>query len=149
MEATSSPPTRFESDDNVPTSPAQSGQRYDVGPCPVCGDGLRGVRICCGTPVILCDECDATWSSPALTDRLPASTNPVCRECGESLWGEQSHWATHAEIEAAGWWPEVRRSTEDVPRVSAADRYQPGVVYQGAIFVLLLLGAAVAALAVL
>jgi hypothetical protein len=128
---------------------AQSGPRYDVGPCPVCGDGLRGVRVCCGTPVVLCDECDALWNSPTLADRLPGGREPVCRACGESLWGEQARWATHAEIEAAGWWPQVRRSSPDRKDANAASHDQPGVIYQGAIFVLLLAGAAVAALAVL
>lgn len=128
---------------------------YDVGSCPICGDGLRGVRICCGRPVIVCDECDAVWSSPDLEDRLPSRADPVCGKCGAELWGERARWATREEIEAVGWWPQVRQSaaadltfptTEDGPAHAPS---APGAVYRAAVFVLLLVGAAIAALAVL
>jgi hypothetical protein len=137
---------------------------YDVGPCPICGQGLLGVRICCGTPVILCDECDAAWASPELSERLSTTTDPVCRLCGVSLWGDQALWATREQIVAAGWWPQVRQSAAVDRTFSAADDGRVahpttiaspatpgrlGAIYRGTVFVLLLFGAAVAALAVL
>lgn len=140
---------------------------YDVGPCPICGQGLLGVRICCGEPVILCDECDAAWTSPALIERLSTTADPACPTCGRSLWGLQARWATREEIEAAGWWPKVRQSAagdrtsstaddEGTARGTATASSDPpdppdrlGAVYRGAVFILLLMGAAVAALAVL
>jgi len=137
---------------------------YDVGPCPICGQGLRGVRICCGQPVIVCDECDAVWSSPSLSDRISTTADPPCASCGQSLWGDQARWATREEIEAAGWRPQVRQpaagdhtssTAHDEGTAGGTSPASPdppdrlGAVYQGAVFVLLLMGAAVAALAVL
>ena len=69
--------------------------------------------------VILCDECDAVWSSPDPADRVSATSDPSCDVCGQSLWGEQAHWATQSEIEAADWWPRV--SGEDARRFPHRD----------------------------
>lgn len=143
-----------------------SSPNYDVGPCPICGQGLRGVRICCGQPIVVCDECDAVWSSPSLSDRVATTSDPRCESCGQSLWGDQARWATREEIEAAGWWSQVRQSTagegtpftasdEGTAGGTARSSDSPetpghsGALYRGAVFVLLLMGAAVAALAVL
>lgn len=142
---------------------------YDVGPCPICGEGLRGVRICCGQPVIVCDECDAVWSSPSLSDRISTTADPVCQICGRSLWGDQARWASREEIEAAGWWSQVRQPQDEATsfadvwgdqppgtRTGSSDPSDPPdppdrleAFYRGAVFVLLLMGAVVAALAVL
>ena len=82
-----------------------------VGFCRICGTGPLGLRRCggCDSVVILCDECDAVWTSaelkasPTLTDdpQLP------CPRCEASLVGEGSAWATRAEIDATPWLAEA------------------------------------------
>jgi len=80
-----------------------------AGQCPVCGEGLRGIRSCCGRCVALCDECDALWTSPDLVDRVSTSSGPTCANCHLSLWGDQAHWATTTEARAAGWLSRVQQ----------------------------------------
>jgi len=89
---------------------ARSLMHY-VGFCRICGTGPLGLRRCggCKSVVILCDECDAVWttadlaSSPVLTDdpHLP------CPVCHDSLVGKSSSWATREEIDASPWLAEA------------------------------------------
>jgi len=78
-----------------------------VGFCPVCGGGLLGVRACAGPAhlVILCDECDALWQTPEISDlpQFPEQPDLPCPECGAQLRAGRSRWATRGEIESAGW----------------------------------------------
>lgn len=132
---------------------------FHVGPCPICGNGLRGVRVCCGRPVVICDECDAVWATPDVADRISASSDPPCGQCSESLWGKQAHWAGQEEVTAAGWWTQVQgetppRSTSNQSRkpnndaigMTAAPDHNGSLVL---ILSLLLVGSVVAALTVL
>ena len=80
---------------------------YYVAACPACGQGLLGIRICCGGPsgLIVCDECEATWFDPARESGpyFPAQPESGCPRCGQPLWAPPSHWASAAEIEQLGW----------------------------------------------
>lgn len=138
---------------------------YHVGSCPICGDGLRGIRVCCGELVVVCDECDALWSSPALTDRISTSADPVCSHCNKSLWGDQARWARRQDVETAGWWPDVAGETPppESPDTNEVESPEPcpgadspttqvdsetGLTAK-ILFALLLVGSLVAALAIL
>lgn len=72
--------------------------------CPVCGDGLLGIRICDDHGFVLCDECEAIWTSPdpgsshAYTD----AENPSCPVCQQSLYS-QSRWANRSEVDRLNW----------------------------------------------
>lgn len=79
---------------------------YYVGLCPLCKEGLLGIRICGALPLVLCDECDALWLSPPDVDEPPLilRADPDCPECGRSVWEEPAHWADRQEVENAGWW---------------------------------------------
>ncbi len=82
---------------------------YYVGICPLCEEGLLGIRICSAQFMVLCDECDALWSHPPEEGDPPVlvQADPPCPECGESVWSEQAHWATRLEVETSGWWGHV------------------------------------------
>lgn len=86
-------------------------------PCPICEQGLLRPRICTSdsTPpesvaAILCDECDAVWSTPSLQERILTQNEgePACPRCKKSLWGTQTHWATLEEIYLLGWYNHVQ-----------------------------------------
>ena len=88
---------------------------YVVGDCSSCETGPLGVRICggCGTPYLLCDECDALWDGIDLSQppRFVAQPDLPCPSCGQSLGRKPGHWASFAEIEAAGWQTSIRDVT--------------------------------------
>jgi len=79
------------------------------GQCPVCQGGQCRVRICqAGSktlPIVLCDECEAYWPTPDLSQTasfLEAETGRV----GDSeyyAWGPAGHWATSEEISRIDW----------------------------------------------
>lgn len=102
---------------------------YYVGQCSVCGNGVRGVRICCGTPIVVCDECDAVWTSPDTGDRRSAAADPECAKCGNTLWGSQAHWASQAEVQDAGWWANVQGEARPhhPPETTNCDLSQQGI----------------------
>jgi hypothetical protein len=76
-----------------------------VGPCDVCGQGLRGVRACShGHLAVVCDECEALWTAPSDSQpRFSSGQELSCPTCGEPLWGTGSHWADTRELRTAGW----------------------------------------------
>jgi len=80
---------------------------YYVGFCRICETGPLGLRRCggCGEVVVLCDECDAIWTSVDLAAKphLAAAGELPCPGCEASLVDAPSRWATQAEIEATDW----------------------------------------------
>lgn len=85
--------------------------------CTVCDGGTLGVRVCAAGDhcVILCDECDAVWLSPDLSDepQFPDQPQLPCPHCGASLCEPASHWADQEEVQAAGWSGFVQYATYD------------------------------------
>ena len=55
--------------------------------------------------LIVCDECEAIWLEPdTSTDHVyPKAEDAACPICAQSLYGQQSRWATMAYVEALGW----------------------------------------------
>ena len=88
-----------------------------VGFCSVCEEGSLGIRVCASGDhsVVLCDECDALWTSPDLKSKpqFPEQPKLPCPECGSSLVEPPSHWATKKEVKAAGWSDTVKGSAKD------------------------------------
>jgi hypothetical protein len=78
---------------------------YFVDECPICEGGLRGFRTCPqGHVVVLCDECEALWTSPAETRaHFSAPTAVLCPVCRSDLFDTHAHWSDTREIDAAGW----------------------------------------------
>ena len=78
-----------------------------VGRCTACDGGNIGIRVSSSGQCVagMCDECDAVWWDPALTDgpHFLAQPRLTCPRDGSSLWERPAHWATHAEAERAGW----------------------------------------------
>lgn len=78
-----------------------------VGTCRICGTGPLGLRLCgdCQSIVILCNECDAAWMGADLeTKPVYADEESMpCPHCKESLWSEDSTWATDEEVTGATW----------------------------------------------
>jgi hypothetical protein len=82
---------------------------FSLGPCPICQQGQCRVRWCQGPqtalPIVLCDECEAFWNSPDVSQPhsfLDAESGRV----GESdwwAWGADGRWATTDEITLLGW----------------------------------------------
>jgi hypothetical protein len=81
-----------------------------VGVCSVCESQSAGVRVCSnGHLVVLCYECEAVWRTPRADapPAFPGHKAGSCTECDGSLWIEPAHWATEAEVRAAGWFDSV------------------------------------------
>ncbi len=80
---------------------------YYVGFCRLCGTGPLGLRQCgrCNKLLILCDECDAIWTSSDLKAKpfLAQSGELPCPACENSLIETPSRWATQTDIEASDW----------------------------------------------
>lgn len=80
--------------------------RY-VGFCPVCGQGLLGVRMCSSDAhaVVMCLECDATWLDRALKEAplFPRQPDLPCPNGDGWLRLEPSHWADAEEVAKVGW----------------------------------------------
>ena len=78
-----------------------------VGFCRICGTGPLGLRFCgqCGGIVILCDECDAVWTSADLNSK-PHFANDLtlaCPMCDASLVDPPARWATQDDVHNAAW----------------------------------------------
>ena len=83
---------------------------HSIGICPVCETGLCGVRIIVPTdqppyPLAVCDECEAMWTTPDLSQEplfssAEAAVNPID---GLPLWGPDAHWADLGECDRVGW----------------------------------------------
>lgn len=78
--------------------------------CPICGDGLCGIRICgidTNRPhgLLVCDECEAIWLQPDTSSehRYGDPSSPRCPICEMPLWGEQSRWASLQDCRSLGW----------------------------------------------
>ena len=55
--------------------------------------------------VVLCDECDAVWTSADLdaTPQFAQAGELPCPRCEASLFDSPSRWATKAQIEGTDW----------------------------------------------
>jgi len=91
-----------------------SSQVIYVESCPVCGDGLCRIRICIHnqrmTGIVLCEECEAIWTDPAMRARVLATSDddtPRCPDCDQSVWSGNSHWANVGEVCLLGWFDRV------------------------------------------
>jgi hypothetical protein len=98
---------------------SQDSKIIYVESCPICGDGLCRIRICISnqkvTGFVLCDECEAMWTDPFMQERVPTNsdeTNPQCPSCGQSIWGQNSHWANIGEVCLLGWFDHVQMVDE-------------------------------------
>jgi len=83
---------------------------HSIGFCPICGDGLCGIRIFTTAQNILyglvvCDECEATWVEPDLSLKpyFPDSDDARSPLDSQPLWGSTSHWADLRECAQIGW----------------------------------------------
>ncbi len=83
---------------------------HSIGFCPICGDGLCGIRIYRTDSdstygLIVCDECDAVWTEPNLSRKpsYPDSEDPRSPIDGLPIWGPSSHWADLRECALLGW----------------------------------------------
>ena len=89
------------------SQPAKPKTMYYAGFCRICETGPLGLRACgaCGQIVLLCDECDAIWTT-ADVDAPPYLTSEPelpCPTCAASLFAAPSHWANMEEIESTDW----------------------------------------------
>jgi hypothetical protein len=108
---------------------------YYIGFCRICSTGPLGLRRCgeCGSVVVLCEECDAVWTSADLKAKphLAQVGELPCPECNSSLVDAPSRWATKAQIEATDWLQQaILRGEIELQRGSAfapdaADDDQP------------------------
>lgn len=77
--------------------------------CPVCRTGTLGVRRCADgkSLVVMCDECETVWKSPALISTAnaldAAPPNFEVAELNIAIAGGSAEWAGHEEISAKGW----------------------------------------------
>jgi hypothetical protein len=87
---------------------------HSIGFCPVCGDGLCGIRIYTRHGqepygLVVCDECDAVWATPDLSGKpiFPDTEDARSPVDGQPLWGPSSHWADLHECARLGWFSEI------------------------------------------
>jgi hypothetical protein len=87
---------------------------HSIGFCPVCGDGLCGIRIFTRHAqdpygLVVCDECDAVWTSPDLSGKpiFPDPEDARSPIDGQPLWGPDSHWADLHECARLGWFSQI------------------------------------------
>jgi hypothetical protein len=83
---------------------------HSIGTCPICGDGLCGIRIYATNDdssygLVVCDECDAVWTEPNLATKpyIPDSEDERSPVDGQPIWGATSHWADLHECALLGW----------------------------------------------
>ena len=78
-----------------------------VGFCRICGTGPLGLRECggCNAVVVLCDECDATWTDADFSSkpRFAQAGRLPCPHCEASLIEKPSRWATKTKINGVAW----------------------------------------------
>lgn len=83
---------------------------HSIGFCPVCGDGLCGIRAYPTDDgslygLIICDECDAIWTEPDLSAKpyFPDAQDERSPIDAQPIWGATSHWADLRECALLGW----------------------------------------------
>ncbi|WP_298869096.1 hypothetical protein [uncultured Gimesia sp.] len=89
---------------------------YYIGTCPFCEQGNLGVRICSKIEhtVILCDECDALWLSPEITEKpvFLEEPNLPCPNCLGNLTDAPARWSSLGEIFMRGWISAIKGETD-------------------------------------
>jgi hypothetical protein len=80
---------------------------FFVDHCPVCEQGLVRIRSRIHQRKLegfcVCDECEAAWKDPSLTERIHRD-----QLSEEQLWGEQTRWAPIDEICLLGWYSSIQ-----------------------------------------
>lgn len=86
--------------------------RHNVSSCPICRDGLCGVRAYFDSSgelahgLVVCDECEAIWLQPDTggVHVYAAPESPRCPISGVGLYDRVfSRWANEDDIVALGW----------------------------------------------
>lgn len=99
---------------------------HSIANCPVCDDGLLGVRLCHGDPggaigktvephgLIICDQCEAIWRQPDRQSphQYADAENAKCPRCQTDLW-QTSHWASLDEVSRLGWIDAIDRELDN------------------------------------
>ena len=78
-------------------------EMLSIGNCRSCKAGPLGLRKCgqCNRVVLLCDECDAAYSSygeESITSYATENAMP-CPLCEASLWSDTSRWASLIDLQ--------------------------------------------------
>ncbi len=83
------------------------GNVIKAAPCPLCGVGDIGFRICAGGErlVLVCDGCGYLWLHPSRLEAQDACDllSVDFRRSHPDIDLRPSRWATRQEIEAYGW----------------------------------------------
>lgn len=87
--------------------PRRRETMFSIGCCRLCETGPLGLRKCgaCEKIVVLCDECDAVWTTTdtAAAPVVLGNEDVPCPLCEASLFGQASAWASREEVEATDW----------------------------------------------
>ncbi|MEM6328780.1 MAG: hypothetical protein AAF790_00875 [Planctomycetota bacterium] len=99
---------------------------YYAGFCRSCGTGPLGLRRCggCEAIVLLCDECDAVWTSADTSAPPVLSEDPSlpCPHCTASLIGPSSAWATREQIDRTPW---LVQAEQQGMKLNAGEAFAP------------------------
>ena len=102
---------------------------YHLGTCPICNQGLLGVRTCgnCLASFVLCDECESIWETPDTTEPAgyPDQPDAPCPQCESSLVADPSRWATLEEIEQLDWLDHIQGEYSSVHDDGSAEEPLP------------------------
>lgn len=106
-------------------------QMHAVGTCRICGTGALGLRECggCGEIVVLCDECDAVWTSADFSAKphYAGENDLPCPYCATSLLREPSRWAAKSRIDKLAWLQTALQTGELEVSVNDATTHEPSV----------------------
>lgn len=95
--------------------------RHHVATCPICEDGLCGVRVYLDDEsnvthgLIVCDECEAIWLQPNVSGVhvYANSQSPLSPVSGQGLYDQSlSRWANRDDVAALGWSAAVKKELD-------------------------------------
>lgn len=100
-----------------------------AGTCPKCEQGVRGFRTCGCAVLLMCDECEAVWTSPDADEVVfPAQPDLPSPLTGQSLLGASARWCDESEVDAAGWATAIEG---EVSSNDTGDTIDPMLTYVG------------------